>query len=46
MGGKGFAMGYPTVVDFVMAEFLYYFESVFTSEKKNYAFWWRIRKNV
>lgn len=43
IGEKPFAIGYLTLVDFIFAEILYYFESLYPNERKNYAFWWRIR---
>lgn len=36
-------MGYLTLVDFILAENLYYFETLYPSERKNYGFWWNIR---
>lgn len=42
---REFALGYLTLADFHLAEELYYFETLYPSEKHNYAFWWRIRKN-
>lgn len=46
IGDKEFALGYLTLVDFLLAENLYYFEALYPSERKNYGFWWRIRHNV
>jgi glutathione S-transferase len=44
--GEGqFALGYLTLADFLLAENLYYFETLYPSEKANYPFWWRIRHN-
>jgi glutathione S-transferase len=45
VGDGQFALGYLTLVDFLLAENLYYFETLYPSEKQNYAFWWRIRHN-
>jgi glutathione S-transferase len=45
VGDKQFALGYLTLVDFVLAESLAYFETLYPSEHKNYGFWWRIRHN-
>jgi glutathione S-transferase len=45
VGENQFALGYLTLVDFQLAEMLYYFETLYPSEKNNYAFWWRIRRN-
>lgn len=46
IGDKDFAIGYLTVVDFLLAEHLYYFEALYPNEKANYPFWGRIRHNV
>lgn len=46
MGDKPFALGYLTIVDFIFAENLYYFETLYPNEKKNFHFWWRIRHNL
>jgi hypothetical protein len=46
VGSNQFALGYLTLVDFVLAESLAYFETLYPGEHKNYAFWWRIRHNV
>jgi glutathione S-transferase len=44
--GEGqYALGYLTLADFLIAENLYYFETLYPSEKANYPFWWRIRHN-
>ena len=45
IGDKQFALGYLTLADFYLAEQLAYFEALFPSEHKNFAFWWRIRHN-
>jgi hypothetical protein len=45
VGENEFAVGYLTIADFHLAENLYYFETLYPSEKDNYAFWWRIRHN-
>ena len=45
VGDRQFALGYLTLVDFVLAENLAYFETLFPSEHKTYDFWWRIRRN-
>ena len=45
-GGKEFMMGYPTLIDFILSENLYYVETIIPGEKKHNLFWWRIRKNV
>jgi glutathione S-transferase len=45
VGDNQFAIGYLTLVDFLLAENLYYFETLYPSEKSNYGFWWRIRHN-
>lgn len=45
VGDRQFALGYLTLVDFVLAENLAYFETLFPSEHKTYDFWWRIRHN-
>jgi len=45
VGDKNFALGYLTLVDFILAENLAYFEALYPSEHKNYGFWWRIRHN-
>lgn len=45
VGENKFALGYLTLVDFILAENLYYFEALYPSESKNFAFWWNIRKN-
>jgi len=45
IGDKQFALGYLTLVDFILAENLYYFEHLYPHEKANYGFWWRIRHN-
>jgi hypothetical protein len=42
VGDKPFALGYLTIIDFILAETLYYFESLYPNERKNYTFWWRI----
>lgn len=46
VGENDFALGYLTIIDFMLAENLYYFESLYPSESKNYAFWWNIRRNL
>ena len=38
-------MGYLTILDFYLAEALYYFEYLFPSQRKNYNYLWRIRAN-
>lgn len=38
-------MGYLTLFDFIISELLYHFEAIYPNERKNYAFWWRIREN-
>lgn len=43
VGENSFALGYLTLADFYLAENLYYFETLYPSEKANYPFWWRIR---
>ena len=45
IGDKEFALGYPTLADFYLAEDLYYFETIFPTEHRHYLFWWRIRHN-
>ena len=45
VGDKQWALGYLSLIDFYLAEFLNYFESLFPSEHKNFGFWWRIRHN-
>ncbi len=45
VGDKEFALGYLTVADFYLSEYLYYFETIFPSEHRHYLFWWRIRHN-
>lgn len=45
VGDKQFALGYLTLADFVLAENLAYFETLYPSEQKTYEFWWRIRHN-
>lgn len=45
VGEKEFALGYLSLADFLLAEHLYYFETLYPSEKSNYGFWWRIRHN-
>jgi len=45
VGDKKFALGYLTLVDFHLAENLYYFETLYPHEKTHFAFWWRIRDN-
>jgi len=38
-------LGYLTVIDFLLSEHLYYFETLYPEERVNYQFWWRIRDN-
>ena len=45
VGDKQWALGYLSLIDFYLAEFLNYFEAFFPSEHKNFGFWWRIRHN-
>ncbi len=45
IGDQQFALGYLTLADFVLAENLAYFETLYPSEHKNFGFWWRIRHN-
>lgn len=45
VGEKPFAVGYLTLADFYLAEYLYYFETIFAGQEQQYAFWWRIRDN-
>jgi len=45
VGDNNFALGYLTLVDFILAENLAYFEALYPSEHKTYGFWWRIRHN-
>ena len=45
VGDKPFVMGYLTLVDFYLADYLYLFETLYPSERKHFEFWWRIRKN-
>ena len=46
IGERNFALGYLTVVDFLLSEHLYYFEALYPTERANYAFWGRIRHSV
>lgn len=45
VGDKPFAIGYLTLADFFLSEYLYYFETIFPTERHTYSFWWRIRRN-
>jgi glutathione S-transferase len=45
IGEREFALGYLTLVDFILSEILYFFETIYPEERANYAFWWRIRHN-
>jgi glutathione S-transferase len=45
VGDREFAIGYLTLADFYLAEYLYFFETIFPSEHRHYLFWWRIRHN-
>ena len=45
VGAKPFALGYVTLVDFILSERVYYFEQAFTDLKKDYPFLFRIRHN-
>lgn len=45
IGDNQFALGYLTLADFVLAENLAYFETLYPSEHKTYQFWSTIRHN-
>jgi glutathione S-transferase len=45
IGDRPFALGYLTLVDFYLSEYLYYFETIYPTERHTYSFWWRIRRN-
>jgi glutathione S-transferase len=45
VGDREYALGYLTLADFYLAEYLYFFETLFPAEHRHYAFWWRIRHN-
>ena len=46
LGGKDFALGYLTLVDFIIAEDSYYIEAVFPGQFKKWSFLGKIRDSV
>lgn len=45
VGEKSFALGYLTLVDFVLSERSYFLEEIFPEVRNDYRFLWRIRHN-